>query len=187
VAIDEGMRARRDGPMDDIYEKAENQRNALERLIDSIPGWGGYQKRQRRRQADKLLRETLATRLMEQRQRLNTAQKKLLDHGRLDLVDDVESAITQLKTFTDRIRFASYGYAGLFDAVKVHEEELKQLYDFDAALIDYVERLDTANDHLRTAIADNEGLEETLDIIQEIVREANATFDRREHLILETQ
>jgi hypothetical protein len=102
-------------------------------------------------------------------------------------VDDVESVVTQLKTFTDRIRFASYGYAGLFDAVKIRETELQQIYDFDAALIEYVERLDTANDHLRSAISEGEGLEETLEVIEDIVREANDTFDRREHLLLGSQ
>jgi hypothetical protein len=173
--------------MDDIYEKVESERNALEKVIGAIPGWSGYQKRQKRRDADRLLRETLARRLQEQRQRLDGAQKKLIAEGRLDLVDDVESSVTQLKTFTDRIRFASYGYAGVFDAVKVGEDELQRLYEFDAALLDYVERLDTANDHLRQAISEEDGLEETLEIIQEIVREANTTFDRREHLILESQ
>ena len=173
--------------MDDIYGKVEDQRNALEKVISSIPGWGGYQDRQKRREADRLLRETLATKMQEQRKRLDAAQKKLISHGRLDLVDDVESAVTQLKTFADRVRFASYGYAGLFDAVKVKENELKQLYDFDAALLEYVERLDTANDHLRTAMTEDKGLEETLEIIQEIVIEANTTFDRREHLLLGSQ
>ena len=173
--------------MDDIYGKVESQRNALEKVIDFIPGWSGYQTRQKRRQADKLLRESLVTKLQEQRRRLDEAQKRLISHGRLDLVDDVESAVTQLKTFTDRLRFASYGYAGLFDAVKIRENELQQLYAFDAALVEYAKRLDTANDHLRQAISEDEGLEETIDIIREIVREANDTFDRREHLILESQ
>ena len=173
--------------MDDIYGKVEGERNALEKVIDSIPGWGGYQRRQKRREADRLLRETLARKLQEQRERLTAAQKKLISGGRLDMVDDVESAVTQLKTFTDRVRFATYGYAGLFDAVKIGEDELSQLYDFDAALVDYVQRLDAANDHLRTAISERKELEETIEIIQEIVREANTTFDRREHLILESQ
>jgi hypothetical protein len=173
--------------MVDIYEKAQEQRNALEKVIDAIPGWGGYQKRQKRREADRLLRQTLADKLGEQRRRLDKAQKELLSHGRLDLVDDVESAVTQLKTFTDRIRFASYGYAGLFDAVKIGENELQQIYDFDAALLDYVGRLDTANDHLRSAISEGEGLEEVIGVIQDIVQEANNTFDQREHLILGSQ
>jgi hypothetical protein len=173
--------------MDDIHAKAEEQRTALEKLVDSIPGWGGYQKRQRRRESDRLLRQRLADKLSQQRRRLDRAQKELISHGRLDLVDDVEGSVTQLKTFIDRIRFATYGYAGLFDAVKIKESELKQIYDFDAALIEYVERLDTANDHLQDAISEGKGLEEVVDVIEEIVQEANDTFDQREHLILGSQ
>ncbi len=173
--------------MADIHDRVEGELSSVERLIDRIPGWSGYQQRQKRRQADKLLRETLADKLNAQRRRMDSAQKKLLSHGRLDLVGRMESAVTQLKTFADRVRFASYGYAGLFDAVKIREAELKQLYDFDAALFEYVERLDKANDHLHRAISEGEGLEDTVDVITEIVHEANTTFDRRQRLILETE
>jgi len=172
--------------MVDIYDKSEEHLSAAERLISKIPGWSGYQSRQKRRQADKLLRETLADKLNAQRRRMDAAQKQLIRHGRLDLLSDMESAVTQLKTFADRVLFASYGYAGLFDAVKIREAELKQLYDFDAALFEYVERLDTANDHLQAAISEGEGLEATIDVIREIVQEANTTFDRRQRLVLET-
>ncbi len=172
--------------MADIHDRVEGQLSSVERLIDKIPGWSGYQQRQKRRQADKLLRETLADQLNAQRRRMDAAQKSLIRHGRLDLVGEMESAVTQLKTFADRVIFASYGYAGLFAAVKIREAELKQLYDFDAALFEYVERLDTANDHLQAAISEGEGLEATIDVIREIVQEANTTFDRRQRLFLET-
>ena len=172
--------------MADIHDKVQGQLSTVERLIDKIPGWSGYQQRQKRRQADKLLRETLADQLNAQRRRMDAAQRSLIRRGRLDLVGEMESAVTRLKTFSDRVLFASYGYAGLFDAVKIREAELKQLYDFDAALFEYVERLDTANDHLQAAISEGEGLEETIDVIQEIVQEANTTFDRRQRLVLET-
>lgn len=173
--------------MADIYDKSEEHLSAAERLIDKIPGWSGYQRRQKRRQADKLLRETLADKLNAQRRRMDAAQKQLIRHGRLDLLSDLESAVTQLKTFADRVLFASYGYAGLFDTIKIGEAELQQLYDFDEALFDYVERLDTANDHLQEAISEGQGLRETVDVIQEIIGEANSTFDRRQRLILETE
>ncbi len=170
--------------MGDVYHKVEKGRTALEKLLDFIPGWSGYQERQMRRKADQLLRQTLAEKLADQRRRLDAAQKDLISHGRVDLVDDVGSAGTQLQTFIDRMRFASYGYAGLFDAVKVNEAELEQMYDFDARLVDYVERLDAANDRLRSAIPSGEGLVETIRIVDDICREANRTFDEREHLIL---
>jgi len=48
--------------MGDIYEKVKESRTALEKLLDFIPGWSGYQERQTRRKADQLLRQTLAGR-----------------------------------------------------------------------------------------------------------------------------
>ena len=170
--------------MGDIYEKVKDSRTALEKLTDFIPGWGGYQERQTRRKADQLLRQTLAEKLAGQRQRLDVAQKDLINHGKMDLLDDVGSAVTQLQTFIDRVRLASYGYSGLFDAAKINEAELEQMYNFDAALFAYVERLEAANDRLRQAIPSGEGLVETIRIVQDICREANSTFDQREHVIL---
>ncbi len=170
--------------MGDIYEKVKDSRTALEKLTDFIPGWGGYQERQTRRKADQLLRQTLAEKLASQRQRLDVAQKDLINHGKMDLLDDVGSAVTQLQTFIDRVRLASYGYSGLFDAAKINEAELEQMYNFDAALFAYVERLEAANDRLRQAIPSGEGLVETIRIVQDICREANSTFDQREHVIL---
>ncbi len=172
--------------MGDVYEKVTDSRNALEKLSSVIPGWSGYQERQTRRKADQLLRQTLAEKLAGQRKQLDVAQKDLINHGRIDLVDDIGSAVTQLQTFIDRVRFASYGYSGLFDAAKVNEAELEQMYNFDAALFEYVERLDAANDRLRQVIPTGEGLVETIRIVQDICREANSTFDQREHLILES-
>ncbi len=170
--------------MGDIYETVKDSRTALEKLTDFIPGWGGYQERQTRRKADQLLRQTLAEKLAGQRQRLDVAQKDLINHGKMDLLDDVGSAVTQLQTFIDRVRLASYGYSGLFDVAKINEAELEQMYNFDAALFEYVERLDAANDRLREAIPSGEGLVETIRIVQDMCREANSTFDQREHVIL---
>lgn len=169
----------------DVLGRVEEGRTLVEKKLESIiPGWGGYQKRQERRKADQLLRQTLAEKLAQQRKRLDVATQELIENNRYDLVDNLGSAVTQLQTFIDRVRFASYGYSGLFDAVKINEKELEQIYDFDMALFDYVERLNTANDRLQEAISTGQGVLETVRIIRDICREANATFDEREHIIL---
>jgi hypothetical protein len=172
--------------MTEIYEKVEQGRTKMEKVLDFIPGWKGYKERQMRRSADQLLRKTMADKLADQRRKIDAAQKELINHGRLDLVDDLGSAVTQLQTFADRVRFASYGYAGIFDAVKIKQEQLAQIYEFDAQLIDYVERLEEATGQLRSAIPSGEGVEEAIRTIQDIMSEANSTFDQREHLILES-
>lgn len=173
--------------MVDSYGKVQDSRTGIEKMLDVIPGWGGYQERQNRRKADQVLRQTLAEKLAGQRRNLDVAQQELINHGKIDFVDDVGSAVTQLQTFIDRIRTASYGYSGMFDAVRINEDELEQMYNFDAALFEYVGRLDAATSRLREAISIGEGLAETVRIIQDICREANGTFDQREHLILGSQ
>ncbi len=173
--------------MGDIFEKVTGDRTGLEKLLDVIPGWGGYQERQNRRKADQVLRQTLAEKLAIQRRNLDEAQKELINHGKIEWVDDIGSAVTQLQTFMDRVRTASYGYSGMFDAVRINQEELERVYNFDAALFDYVERLETATKHLRSAIQAGEALDEVVRIIREICREANAVFDQREHVILGSQ
>lgn len=173
--------------MGDIHAKVQGSRNALEKLLGKIPGIGGYFERQEWRKADQLLRQTLAEKLIAQRKRLDVAQKDLINNGRLEFVDDVGSAVTQLQTFIDRVRNASYGYSGVFDAVKINEPELEQMYNFDAALFEYVDRLDTANDRLREAVGSGQGLAETVRVIQDICRETNTTLDDREHVFLGSQ
>jgi hypothetical protein len=173
--------------MVDTYGKVQDSRTGLEKLLDIIPGWGGYQERQNRRKADQVLRQTLAEKLSNQRRNLDVAQKELINHGKMDLIDDVGSAVTQLQTLIDRVRVATYGYSGMFDAVRVNQAELEQMYNFDLALFEYVDRLDVATDRLREAISVGEGLTETIRIIQDICREANSTFDQREHVILGSQ
>ena len=170
--------------MGDTFEKVKDSRSGLEKLLDVIPGWGGYQERQNRRKADQVLRQTRAEKLADQRRKIDVAQQDLISHSRIDLVDDLGSAVTQLQTFIDRVRFASYGYSGLFDAVRINQAELEQMYNFDVALFEYVERLDAANGRLRESIPSGQGLVETIRIVQDICREANSTFDQREHLML---
>ncbi|MGB9776421.1 MAG: hypothetical protein ACPLYD_01450 [Anaerolineae bacterium] len=170
--------------MSDLYQRVSEARTGLEKLLGQIPGYKGYKEKEMRRESDKLLREAVATRMRAHLRRMQGLQRRLIGAGRLEYLDDLGVAITQLQTFIDRVRRASYGYSGLFDAVRVREEELDRLYDFDHRLLEYGERLSAALDTLETAIPSGEGLAEALRAVQSIVAEANDTFSMREEVIL---
>lgn len=157
-----------------------------ETMANVIPGYKGYKQKELRREADKLLRDTLADRMRTVKTQLNGLQKELISNGKFDLLDDVESAATQLQTFIDRVRTASYGYSGLFDATKVQEEDLDRLYEFDAYLMDYVERVEAAIQSAYDNIASEEA-EAKIREIRNLAREANTTFDRRREYINDVQ
>jgi hypothetical protein len=75
------------------------------------------------------------------------------------------------------------GYAGFYDAIKVHPDDLQRLYTFDAALVEYVDRFKSAIGTLQTAASSNEGLDAAITALQSLVGEANATFNQRESAI----
>ncbi len=170
--------------MGDLYERVSDSRSWLEKLIGKIPGYKGYKEKEMRRESDKLLRETIATQMGLQRQRMDDLQKQLISAGRFEYLDEMGNATVKLQTFIDRVQKATYGYAGLFDAVRVKEEELDKLYDFDQQLLGYSERLSDALNNLETSIIGGEGLAEAVRLVLNICAEANQTFDMREQVIL---
>jgi hypothetical protein len=122
-----------------ILDKARGDQNQLERLANSIPGFKGYRERELRRDADRLEREHLASRLEECKKPLNELATGLTRSGGLELMNDVETARKRLDKAIARIRYADRGYAGFFDVVKVDEAMLARVYEFDLSLLGGVE------------------------------------------------
>ena len=127
--------------MDDFFQKVTSQQDPFKKLMSYIPGFGGYVERQNRRDADKLLRDTVARRFEEQWKRASQLQTDMVSGGLIQYVDDMEKADLQLRTFIDKISTAPRGYSGLFDAVKINEKELEAIYQFDAAFFDLAEQV----------------------------------------------
>jgi hypothetical protein len=121
--------------MDPILDKARAAQRLLERLANKIPGFKGYREKELRRDADKLQREHLALQLEEMKGILNDLAVHATRGGGLDLVNDVEIARKRLDKVVARIRYADRGYAGSFDTIKVDEEMLGRVYQFDIDLL----------------------------------------------------
>jgi len=169
----------------DITEKVRGALGGLERLAASIPGYKGYKEKEMRREADKLLRMHLARQLEEQWRRLPDLQKQLIGAGQLELVDDLEGAVMGLQTIVDRLKTASYGYAGFFDAVKVKEEQLDALYRFDEALLNEVPKVAEGIDRVAAAIAAQKGMAEAIAELAATVRKIGETLHRRQDVMLQ--
>lgn len=167
-----------------LRDKMEADRNALDALVAKIPGFQGYKDRETRRDADRVLRQHISRLLEEQRTRLNQLQLEVLSLGRIDLLDDLERVGTRVQGVVNRLRTAAYGYAGLFDAVKVNEEQLEALYQFDEGLINLVGQMRDALDHLTEVLEARQELGEALKNLRETVDRLASTVRGREAVIL---
>lgn len=164
-------------------EDIKSSRSGLEKLLASIPGLKGYMEKEWRRNSDKLLREHVAQLLDEQRRRITELQQQLVAGGKITLLDDLGRAETKLNGLIDRIKTASYGYAGFFDAVHVDEAELEALYAFDYTLITEAGKIGEAISSVEAAMDDEEGPGAAIKELTATVEAARATWNKRESAI----
>ena len=171
---------------DDLMAKAKDQMNVVENVLAGVPGIKGYKEKELRRETDKTVRSQVARQLDDQRARLSNLQVDLVDNGQLNLLDDIERAATKLQTLSDRVRTASYGYAPLFDDVRVKEAELDALGQFDQAMFQDVARISTIIDGMAglSGRPDAEWLE-SIRALTTTLDNLNTQFGRRSEVILQ--
>ncbi len=169
--------------IDQIFSKVTGDIDPFKKILSKIPGFGGYVERQSRRESDKLLRETVASRFEEQWQRVSGLQRDFISQGEIAYVDDLESAAILLRTFADRIRRAARGYSGLFDAVMINQEELANLYKYDAAMLELADEVGRAVDNVEASMG-SEGLPAAIRHLTTLARQCTTVFDRREEVVL---
>lgn len=166
-----------------ILSKVAGDMDPFKKIASKIPGFSGYMERQSRRDADKLLRDTVADRFEQQWDRVSGLQRDFISQGEISYVDDLEAAAVKLRTFADRIRRATRGYSGLFDAVKINEQELEKLYQYDAAMLEMADEVGRAVDNLEASIG-TDGLPAAIRHLTTTARHCVEVFDRREEVIV---
>jgi hypothetical protein len=122
----------------------QSEKNFLERIADIIPGLSGYRAREDRRTTDKRLREYLAARLDRVRDQVESVKLQATNAGQLAVLNDLGLLNRKLQGAADSVRFASYGFTGLFDQVKIGDKELDALYAHDLKILEAVEALEGA-------------------------------------------
>lgn len=162
-------------------DEAKSRRNLLERLMERIPGFRGFQDRELRRDVDKLQREHMAGEVEGLKGRLRELAGRYTDAGQIGVLDRFERLDRRLERFAGSIRHADYGNAGLFDPVKIGETELARLYEFDLSLLDELSSLEQGVERVPPP---GEGdAEARLDDLLERLRGAEARWGEREQVI----
>ncbi len=168
--------------MSDLFEKVTGDQDIFKKLASKIPGFQGYIERSNRRAADKLLREQVAGRFEELWQRVSALQVDFISQGEILYVDDLEKAAIKLRTFIDKVRRASYGYAGFFDAVKVNEEELARVYEYDNAMFELVDEVGRAIDNIEASMG-TDGLPASIRNLVTKTQDCITVFNRRDEVM----
>jgi hypothetical protein len=156
------------------------ERNCLETVLRSVPGFKGYLEREYRRESDELLRNGLADRLQRSKRAVDDLARKLADAAQLDDLPSIDRLRIRLDRLLGRIRGAMQGYSGFFDLVRIDVPQLDQVYEHDAAMTEQIDafalaagQLPGKRDQVQAAVS------ELLGQLDEIERK----WDEREEML----
>lgn len=171
--------------MTDLRDTISNNLGGFESLMAKIPGYKGYKEKEMRREADTLLRQHLAAQYEAQHRRATDVASQLLTGPGIAQLTELDKGSTRLQTFIDKIKTAGQGYAGLFDAIKVKEDELDKLYDFDNQMLLQVDSVAAAIDAIQAALdgGDAAALAPAVRGYVKAVTDASAQFDQRRDVL----
>jgi hypothetical protein len=168
----------------DSRDKVEMGRSGIKDfLMKIIPGYGGYVEKETRREADKLLRTHLADRMEVEKKKTQDIRAKLVDDAIIFLLDDIDRLDLIFENLVDSLRYTSYGYAGFFDAVKVKEDALDRVYEFDMSLAQDIDVIAGKVDELKANYGSEMG--EFIAGLKNTLKEFESKLDERKNVIAE--
>jgi len=172
--------------MSDLNSKLQtvkSKENFLEKIARFIPGYDGYVNRDNSRELDTVLRNTLASRLDSNHTKLKNTILNLSKSGKLFESNGIDKLDKKLQQCVAKFKAASKGYSGAFDVVKVKEDKLNQLYEFDANLLGSVESISAAcleiENNSKSGVDINPASDKVSVLLDELVKQ----FDERENIL----
>jgi hypothetical protein len=170
------------GAVESLIGHPANVGEALSNLAMHIPGFAGYKEAEDRRIADKQLRAVIGEYLSKVKDRLDRVVEALSRSGNLDSLAIIDQSGRKLERLIDRMRFADYGFAAVFDRVQLGDAQLLQLYQYDASIMSDVPRFNGAATELETAAIDGDKIRTALAGLDALIAEFDTRFQGRQHL-----
>jgi hypothetical protein len=162
-----------------LYDKANDQRGLLQRIASHIPGFGGYQDREMRRDADRLEREFVGEKVLSQKNAVKRTVDELMSNGNYDGLAAYEKIMNKLDKVGQRIKNASQGYSGMFDTIKFDEKALEALYGYDLGLVEGVKELEGLGTELQASASDAAKASAKAKQFSDLVDKIDDYFSRR--------
>jgi phosphoserine phosphatase len=142
-------------------------RDVVESVARIIPGYKGYSEREKRRDMDKLVRETMAKTIDAARHDLDAVLADLGRRGAFEHLETIEAIRRRAGTEAERLRRAPAGFSGFFDTIQVEAEQLDRIHEHDSRLGEQAQAFQSAVDALKGEL-DAEHLKATAQAIERI-------------------
>jgi len=168
------------------YEKAKKEMRLSERIAAELPGFRGYKEKEIRRETDKLIRNHLYRKLREATDSVKDVFRELSERRVQEVLTDMDRLVMKFDRVAEKINHASYGYTGFFNVVKVEEDKLDEMIEFDSNLTDRVQKIvDEASAFKKEVMkCEVEKVREHISNLRDLLESLEETFDERGETIL---
>jgi len=119
----------------DFRDRVEEDRGLLKKIQLHIPGFAGYRTREDIRAADSLLRLEAAKLLSDVRMKLEGERTHLSEKYLMDYLWRLGKILSKMRATEGKLRHAAEGYTGISPPVRIREEDLDRLYEYDEGIL----------------------------------------------------
>lgn len=131
--------------MPDIRDRVEDDRGLLKKIQLVVPGFRGYRIREDLRDSDRMLRAELAKRMGLQRSQLEDARRALIRENPMSkALEEMGGVVNTMKRVEGEVLHAEVGYSGIAADVRMKDDELNMLYEYDNSMIESLNFIDEA-------------------------------------------
>ncbi len=162
----------------DIRKEVDDSRGLLKKIELVVPGFRGYRQLEDLRAADELLRRQVALWLQKGLTNLRDARRSLVDGGDYNSLESVAALISRLQQLEGEVEHAEQGYSGIAPMIRIGQDQLNELYEYDFAFVDTASKLSGVCD-LSAAVKSQTGVQGRLDDIDTKITDFKTAFENR--------
>lgn len=167
--------------MADIRKLVVTDRGWIKKIQAFLPGYKKYRTCEDLRAADSMLRKELAAKLEIVEKHIKRSREEITKNMDFDLINRIGELVNIAHRVTEKVRHAEQGYAPWISGdVRIEEDELSLLYEYDLSMIDNIERLMEEADHLKEAsVSGTPDRSDKIRALRSSMEEFEGTFSQR--------
>jgi len=168
---------------DDVKKQVSGSKGLLERASTYIPLYGGYRKRNTRRDVDREVRIGVVRIFKGLKMELTAIHRTVVENGDMMLARDVERVRTKADVQSIKIEKAVNGYSGLWATIKKKDEELDMVIEWDVRLLEDGNELRLFAEKLRASAEKGEDVKQMVRDLENMIDNLLEEYEQRDMAI----
>lgn len=169
--------------LNNLKAKIQANRDFIDRITTRLPGFNGYVEKSENYDADRMVREFIADRVLSAKKSLNVLSGDLVKSGEIQTIQEIDSIQNLLEGLLKKIQYADYGVSGGFSKIKITEEDQNRLLEYDWRLISAFDEINTLTAKLQSVQGDS--LVQEMKNLKQKIRDFDKSVDDRKYVIME--